>query len=230
MRAVLHVLYLVFNEGHAASSGVELQRRELTGEAIRLARELHALLPGDGEVAGLLALMLLTDARRAARTRADGSLVPLAEQDRGRWDHASIAEGEGLVTAALSNTPLGPYQIQAAIAAVHAEAKVAADTDWPQILHLYDLLERLAPGPMVALNRAVAVAEVHGPDAGLELLGHLESDRRLSRHHRLEAVQAHLLERTGDAAGARRAYLEAARLTTSVPERRYLEAQAARLA
>jgi RNA polymerase sigma factor (sigma-70 family) len=230
MRAVLHVLYLVFNEGHTASSGTELQRRELTGEAIRLARELHALLPGDGEVAGLLALMLLTDARRAARTRADGSLVPLAEQDRARWDHAAIAEGVGLVTEALSSTPLGPYQVQAAIAAVHAEAADAADTDWQQILHLYDLLERLAPGPMVALNRAVAVAEVHGPDAGLELLGRLESDRRLSRHHRLHAVRGHLLERTGDATGARRAYLEAARLTTSVPERRYLEGRAARLA
>ena len=224
------MLYLVFNEGHTASSGTELHRRELTGEAIRLARELHALLPGDGEVAGLLALMLLTDARRAARTRADGSLVPLAEQDRARWDHAAIAEGVGLVTEALSSTPLGPYQVQAAIAAVHAEAADAADTDWQQILHLYDLLERLAPGPMVALNRAVAVAEVHGPDAGLELLGRLESDRRLSRHHRLHAVRGHLLERTGDATGARRAYLEAARLTTSVPERRYLEGRAARLA
>ena len=230
MRAVLHVLYLVFNEGHTASSGTELQRRELTGEAIRLARELHALLPGDGEVAGLLALMLLTDARRAARTRADGSLVPLAEQNRARWDHAAIAEGVGLVTEALSSAPLGPYQVQAAIAAVHAEAADAADTDWQQILHLYDLLERLAPGPMVALNRAVAVAEVHGSDAGLELLARLESDRRLSRHHRLHAVRGHLLERTGDATGARRAYLEAGRLTTSVPERRYLEGRAARLA
>jgi predicted RNA polymerase sigma factor len=229
MRAVLHVLYLVFNEGHTASSGPHLQRRELTGEAIRLTRELRALLPEDGEVAGLLALMLLTDARRAARTRDDGSLVPLAEQDRTLWDAAAIREGIELVTGALASAPLGPYQLQAAIAAVHAEAQRAEDTDWRQILHLYDLLERVAPGPMVSLNRAVAVAEVHGPRAGLELLGTLEGDRRLHGHHRLEAVRAHLLERAGEADAARDAYRVAARLTTSVPERRYLEAQAGRL-
>jgi predicted RNA polymerase sigma factor len=229
MRAVLHVLYLIFNEGHTATSGPDLQRQELTGEAIRLTRALHALLPADGEVAGLLALMLLTDARRAARTREDGSLVPLAEQDRSRWDAAAIREGIALVTEALASTPLGPYQLQAAIAAVHAEASRAEDTDWRQILHLYDLLERFAPGPMVALNRAVAVAEVHGPQAGLELLASLENDRRLRGHHRLEAVRAHLLERAGDLEAARGAYRAAARLTTSVPERRYLEAQADRL-
>jgi predicted RNA polymerase sigma factor len=230
MRAVLHVLYLIFNEGHTASSGPDLQRGELTGEAIRLARELHALLPADGEVAGLLALMLLTDARRESRVRGDGSLVPLAEQYRARWDRDAIREGLALVTDALSSAPLGPYQVQAAIAAVHAEAESAADTDWPQILRLYDLLQKLAPGPMVALNRAVAVAEVHGPRAGLELLGELEDDRRLARHHRLEAVRAHLLERAGDRGAARSSYLAAARLTTSLPERRYLEARAARLA
>jgi predicted RNA polymerase sigma factor len=229
MRAVLHVLYLIFNEGHTASSGPDLQRRELTGEAIRLTRELHALLPGDGEVAGLLALMLLTDARRAARTRPDGSLVPLADQDRTRWDGDAIREGTGLVTSSLASAPLGPYQLQAAIAALHAEAARAADTDWPQILRLYDLLERLAPGPMVSLNRAVAVAEVRGPEAGLELLASLETDRRLRGHHRLEAVRAHLLERAGDLDAARESYRAAARLTTSVPERRYLEAQAARV-
>ena len=230
MRAVLHVLYLIFNEGHTASSGPDLQRTELTGDAIRLARELRALLPGDGEVAGLLALMLLTDARREARVRPDGSLVPLAEQDRTRWDRAAIREGVGLVTEALSSAPIGPYQVQAAIAAVHAEASDAGSTDWDQILRLYDVLERLAPGPMVALNRAVAVAEVHGPRAGLDVLGQLADDRRLRRNHRLAAVHAHLLERAGDGVAARSAYLEAARLTTSVPERRYLEARAARLA
>jgi predicted RNA polymerase sigma factor len=178
MRAVLHVLYLIFNEGHTASSGPDLQRQELTGDAIRLTRGLHALLPDDGEVAGLLALMLLSDARRAARTLPDGSLVPLAEQDRTRWDAAAIREGVGLITETLARAPLGPYQLQAAIAAVHAEAAGAGDTDWRQILHLYDLLERFAPGPMVSLNRAVAVAEVHGPPAGLELLRSLEGDRR----------------------------------------------------
>jgi RNA polymerase sigma factor (sigma-70 family) len=229
MRAVLHVLYLIFNEGHTATSGPDLQRRELTGEAIRLTRALHALLPGDGEVSGLLALMLLTDARREARTRDDGSLVPLAEQDRGRWDAAAIREGTDLVTVALASAPLGPYQLQAAIAALHAEAPTAADTDWRQILHLYDLLERFEPGPMAALNRAVAVAEVHGPAAGLEVLGELEGDRRLRGNHRLQAVRAHLLERAGDEAGARDAYRAAARLTTSVPEGRYLEGRAARL-
>jgi predicted RNA polymerase sigma factor len=226
---VLQVLYLVFNEGYAASSGPDLQRADLTGEAIRLARQLRRLLPDDGEVAGLLALMLLTDARRPARARADGSLVPLAEQDRSRWDAAAIAEGTALVEATLARAPLGPYQLQAAIAAVHDEAARSEDTDWPQILVLYELLERLAPSPVVTLNHAVALAMVRGPRAGLELLATLDSDGRLAGHHRLDAVRAHLLELAGDSAAARDAYRAAARRTTSLPEQRYLEGRAARL-
>jgi RNA polymerase sigma factor (sigma-70 family) len=230
LAAVLHVLYLIFNEGYASTSGPDLQRSELTQEAIRLTRELRRLLPDDGEVAGLLALMLLTDARRAARTRPDGSLVPLAKQDRSRWDRARIEEGLALVTDALSRTAIGPYQLQAAIAAVHAEAPRAEDTDWPQILALYDLLERLAPNPMVTLNRAVALAMVRGSRAGLELLETIEDDERIARSHRLDAVRAHLLEMAGDHAGARAGYRAAARHTTSLPERRYLEGRAAALA
>ena len=229
LSVVLHVLYLIFNEGYTASSGPDLQRGELTTEAIRLAREVRRLLPGDGEVAGLLALMLLTDARRAARTRADGSLVPLADQDRKRWNANYIKEGVALVTGALTGTPLGPYQIQAAIAAVHDEAARATDTDWRQILVLYELLERISPNPMVTLNHAVAVAMVKGPHAGLELLGTLDKDRRLAEHHRLDAVRAHLLEMAGDRAAARSSYQRAARRTTSLPERRYLDARASRL-
>jgi len=228
-RVVLHVLYLIFNEGYTASSGPNLHRRELTAEAIRLTRAVHALLPDDGEVAGLLALMLLTDARRAARTTPDGALVPLAEQDRARWDAAAIAEGTALVDDALAHATLGPYQLQAAIAAVHAEAPTPAQTDWAQILALYGLLERLAPGPMVTLNRAVAVAEVHGPRAGLDVLETLRADERLGQHHRLDAVRAHLLERAGDRAAARAAFRAAARATTSLPEQRYLERRAAAL-
>jgi RNA polymerase sigma factor (sigma-70 family) len=226
---VLHVLYLIFNEGYTATSGPRLHRTDLTGEAIRLARVVHRLLPEDGELAGLLALMLLTDARRPARTRPDGSLVPLEEQDRTRWDQATIKEGVVLVTDALARARIGPYQLQAAIAAVHDEAPTAADTDWDQILALYDLLERLAPNPMVTLNRAVAVAMVRGPDAGLELLATLDADDRMSRHYRLAAVRAHLLEMAGDRAAARTGYQTAARRTTSLPERRYLESRAARL-
>ena len=229
LTVVLHVLYLIFNEGYTASSGPDLQRGELTSEAIRLAREVRRLLPDDGEVAGLLALMLLTDARRAARTRADGSLVPLGEQDRERWNGSYIEEGVALVTDALARSPLGPYQLQAAIAAVHDEAAQAAATDWPQILVLYELLERISPNPMVTLNHAVAVAMVKGPQAGLELLGPLDDDRRLAEHHRLDAVRAHLLEMAGDRAAARSSYRRAARRTTSLAERRYLEARANRL-
>ncbi|MGY0006781.1 RNA polymerase sigma factor [Micromonospora sp. I033] len=230
LRAVLHVLYLVFNEGYTASSGTELHRTELTGEAIRLARELRRLLPGDGEVAGLLALMLLTDAHRAARTGPGGELVPLAEQDRTRWDRAEIDEGVALVTEALTWSAPGPYQVQAAIAAVHAEAPTAADTDWRQIVALYRVLARLAPNPMVTLNQAAAVAMVDGPRAGLALLAPLDADERTAGHHRLAAVRAHLLELAGDRAGARTAYLAAARATTSLPEQHYLEVRAARLA
>jgi RNA polymerase sigma factor (sigma-70 family) len=230
MRVVLHVLYLMFNEGYIASSGPDLQRGELTREAIRLTRAVHAVLPDDGEVAGLLALMLLTDARRAARTHADGTLIALAEQDRGLWNRAYIEEGTALVSAALAHATLGPYQLQAAIAAVHDEASHAQDTDWPQILALYELLERMTSNPMVTLNHAVAVAMVNGPRAGLELLATLDADERVAAHHRLDAVRAHLLEMAGDHAAARYGYRAAARGTTSLPEQRYLEARAARLA
>ncbi|MFD4204525.1 RNA polymerase sigma factor [Micromonospora tulbaghiae] len=228
--AVLRVLYLIFNEGYTASSGEALHRVELTGEAIRLTRELRRLLPDDGEVAGLLALMLLTDAHRAARTGPDGELVPLAEQDRGRWDRDAAAEGVALVTEALTWSAPGPYQVQAAIAAVHAEAPTAEDTDWRQIVALYRVLARVAPNPMVTLNQAVAVAMVDGPRAGLALLATLDADGRTAGHHRLAAVRAHLLDMAGDRTEARAAYLAAARATTSLPERRYLEVRAARLA
>ena len=228
--AVAQVLYLIFTEGHTASAGTALQRVELTGEAIRLARQLHDHLPDDGEVTGLLALMLLTDARRAARSRPDGSLVPLAEQDRSRWDRARIAEGVRLLEAALPTGPVGPYQLQAAIAAVHAEAPGAAATDWAQIETLYRMLDALAPGPVVTLNHAVAVAMVDGPAAGLAMLEPLREDRRLRHHHRLHAVHAHLLEMAGKDAEARAAYATAARLATSIPEQRYLNARAARRA
>jgi len=230
LRAVLHVLYLVFNEGYTASEGDTLTVPALSQEAIRLTRWLHRLLPDDGEVAGLLALMLLTDARRPARTRPDGSLVPLAEQDRSRWDQAKIAEGVALVTRALPRGEVGPYQLQAAIAAVHDEATTMADTDWPQILGLYDLLELAAPNPFTALNRAVAVAMVRGPAAGLEVIAALEADKRMARHHRLIAARAYLRELAGDTAAAAADYLDAARRATSLPERRYLALQASRLA
>jgi RNA polymerase sigma factor (sigma-70 family) len=229
LTAVLHVLYLIFNEGHTASSGAELNRVELTAEAIRLTRQLHQQLPDDGEVPGLLALMLLTDARRPARTGVDGSLVPLAEQDRTRWDAAAIAEGVALITKALQSAPIGPFQVQAAIAAVHDEAPRAELTDWPQILILYGLLQRLAPGPMVTLNRIVAVAMVDGPVVALAELQSAEADPALAGHHRVAAVRAHLLEMAGDLDGARQQYRLAARRTLSIPEQRYLDSRAARL-
>ena len=216
------VLYLIFTEGHTASSGSDLHRVELTTEAMRLTRALHARLPGHGEVAGLLALMLLTDARRQARTRPDGALVPLAEQDRTLWDAAAIAEGVDLITTSLATAPPGPYQLQAAIAAVHAEAARAEDTDWPQILGLYNLLAVLAPGPMVTLNRIVALAMVRGPAAALAQLDAAAADPPLAGHHRVDAVRAHLLEQAGNAQAAREHYRRAAQRTLSVPEKRYL--------
>ncbi|WP_433274030.1 RNA polymerase sigma factor [Actinosynnema sp. CS-041913] len=220
--AVRHVLYLVFTEGHTASSGAALSRVDLTAEAIRLTRR----LPHDGETAGLLALMLLTDARRPARTTPDGALVPLAEQDRTRWDADAIAEGTRLVTDALATHPVGPYQLQAAIAAVHAEATTAEDTDWRQILTLYDLLHSITPGPMVTLNRIVATAMVHGPATALDRLTTAETDPALADHHRVHAVRAHLLDLAGDHETARTHYAQAARATLSLPERRYLEERA----
>jgi RNA polymerase sigma factor (sigma-70 family) len=230
LAAVLEVLYLIFNEGYTASEGVALHRVELTSEAIRLTRQLHDEVPRDdpqtGEVAGLLALMLLTDARRPARQDAEGRLVPLAEQDRGRWDAAAIAEGTALLAATLVAYPIGRYQAQAAIAAVHAEAARAQDTDWPQILALYGLLATLAPGPVVALNEIVALAMVDGPRAALARLE--EAEPGLAGYHRVHAVRAHLLEEAGDRAAARACYRRAAELTLSLPERRYLLDRAAR--
>jgi RNA polymerase sigma factor (sigma-70 family) len=229
LHAVRHVLYLVFNEAYLASAGPELQRVELAEEAIRLARMLHRLLPADGETTGLLALMLLTHARRAARVGAGGVLIPLAEQDRHLWDNGAIAEGVELIEHALASAPIGPYQLQAAIAAVHAEASSAGETDWRQIVGLYTLLERLAPNPIFALNRAVAVAMADGPAAGLTQLAAIESDERLAGHHRVDAVRAHMLELAGERERAADAYRAAARLTTSLPEQRYLESRAAAL-
>jgi RNA polymerase sigma factor (sigma-70 family) len=228
--AVLHVLYLIFNEGYVSTSGPSLQRTELTGEAIRLARMVHRLLPDDGEVAGLLALMLLTDARRRARTGPHGELIPMAEQDRSLWDAGHIAEGVALVTGALPRGPTGPYQLQAAIAAVHDEAPSAEATDWPQIAALYELLMQISDNPVVALNHAVAVAMVRGPQAGLDLLGKLEADQRVATGHQLPAVRAHLLEMAGDQEAARDCYQEAARRAASLPQQRYLHDRAARLA
>jgi RNA polymerase sigma factor (sigma-70 family) len=230
LRVVMQVLYLVFNEGYLASAGPALNRTHLTTEAIRLTRMLNALVPAEGEVAGLLALMLLTDARRAARTTADGSIVPLDEQRRDLWNAAQISEGVALLTRTLGTVPVGPYQLQAAIAAVHDEAPSAGETDWPQILALYEVLERVSPGPVVTLNRAVAVAMVHGPRAGLAVVGTLDADDRMAHNHRLEAVRGHLLELAGDLAAARNSYQRAARMTASLPEQRYLALRAARLA
>jgi RNA polymerase sigma factor (sigma-70 family) len=229
LQAVLHVLYLLFNEGYTSSSGAELRRPELSNEAIRLTRAIHKLLPDSGEIAGLLALMLLTDARRRARTGPEGELIPLAKQDRSLWDQKQISEGVALVSAALSQGSIGAYQLQAAIAAVHDEAATAEDTDWPQILALYDLLRRMSDNPMVMLNHAIAAAMVHGPAKGLELLTALDADGRLSGHYRLDAVRAHLLEMAGEHDAAVIHYRRAASGTTSIAERNYLATQAARL-
>ena len=228
--AVLHVLYLIFNEGYASSSGEQLQRTDLSSEAIRLARIVHQRLPDAEEVSGLLALMLLTDARRQARTAPDGELIPLAEQDRRLWDRRAIDEGTTLITRALSRGAVGPYQIQAAIAAVHDEATSAAATDWPQILALYNLLQHMTENPVVALNRAIALAMVRGPQDGIEAIDALASDPRMAGHYRLDAVRAHLLEMAGDGAGAVLLYRRAVERTLSIPERNYLAAQGARLA
>lgn len=227
--AVLHVLYLIFNEGYASSIGTHLQRTDLANEGIRLARTLHNLSPADAEVAGLLALMLLTDARRAARTGERGELIPLDEQNRALWDQRLIAEGVALISNAFSRGSIGSYQLQAAIAAAHDQAARVEDTDWPRILSLYGLLKYMADNPMVALNHAIATAMVDGPAAGLELLKVLETDPRMVGHHRVEAVRAHLLERMGDHQAAIEHYRAAANRTTSIPERDYLIARAARL-
>jgi RNA polymerase sigma factor (sigma-70 family) len=229
LAAVLHVLYLIFNEGYTSSSGPDLQREDLAREAIRLTRATLGLLPDDSEVAGLLALMLLTDARRRARTGPDGELIPLAEQNRSLWDAAQIAEGTALVTASLSKGAIGAYQLQAAIAALHDEAARPEDTDW-QILALYGLLRRMSDNPMVSLNYAIAAAMVHGPATGLDLLAALDRDPRVAGHYRLDAVRAHLCEMTGDHAAAIAHYRKAAARTTSMPERNYLTTKAARLA
>jgi RNA polymerase sigma factor (sigma-70 family) len=229
LHSVLHVLYLIFNEGYTTSSGPALHRADLSHEAIRLARVVHTLRPTDCEAAGLLALMLLTDARRLARTDNAGELIPLTEQDRALWNRQQIREGVALVASALRKGSVGPYQLQAAIAAVHDEAPQVEDTDWPQILALYELLKRMSDNPMVDLNHAVAVAMVQGAKKGLELLDALETDARLTNNHRLDAVRAHLLELAGDRAGAAKYFRSAAVKTASLPERNYLLTQAARL-
>ncbi|MEO3926777.1 sigma-70 family RNA polymerase sigma factor [Micromonosporaceae bacterium B7E4] len=229
LRVVLHVLYLIFNEGYTASSGTELHRADLAHEAIRLTRMVHAQLPEDEEVTGLLALMLLTHARRRARTTAAGDLVPLDEQDRTKWDRGMVDEGIELARVSLAGPALGPYQLQAAIAATHDDATTAEETNWAQVHALYLILERIAPNPMVTLNRAIALAEIEGPSAGLALLSTLDDDERLAGHHRLLSVRAHLLEKTGDPAGAYDDYRRAAKSTASIAEQRYLESRASRV-
>ncbi|MEV6065344.1 DUF6596 domain-containing protein [Nocardia sp. NPDC052001] len=226
LTSVLHVLYLIFTEGYAATTGPALHRVELSAEAIRLARMVFQLLPEDGEVAGLLALMLLTDARRDARAASDGTPVPMAEQDRTRWDAAAIAEGIALITAALPRGPVGPYQLQAAIAALHDEAPTYDATDWPQITLLYEQLLARTDNPVIALNHAVAVAMSRGPQQGLDLIDKLRADPRLADDHRLHAARAHLLNMLGDPEAARAAFGRAATLTTNLPLQRYLRAQA----
>jgi RNA polymerase sigma factor (sigma-70 family) len=228
--AVLHVLYLIFNEGYASSTGAALHRTDLSNEAIRLTSVVHGMLPADGEVAGLLALMLLTDARRPARTGPEGELIPLDEQDRTKWNRRAIEEGIALLTRTLPRGAVGPYQVQAAIAAVHDEAARVEDTDWPQILGLYGLLERMSASPMVTLNRAIARAMVDGPQAGLAMLQSLDTPDKLAGHHRLHAVRAHLLQMSGDTAAAIAEYRLAAARTASIPEQQYLLTRAAKLA
>ena len=229
LAVVLHVLYLIFNEGYATTAGEQLQRTDLTAEAIRLTRMLHRTRPDDDEATGLLALMLLTDARRAARTDEHGDLVPMAEQDRSRWDAAHIREGVALLTAAVAHHNPGPYQIQAAIAALHDEAPTAEATDWAQIRALYEALLRVSDNPVVALNHVVAVAMAEGHAAGRSRLAVLAADPRLAEHPRFHAVSAHLLEMAGEVDAARTAYAEAARRSTSIPQQRYLNTRAARL-
>ncbi|HUQ84301.1 MAG TPA: DUF6596 domain-containing protein, partial [Gemmatimonadaceae bacterium] len=230
LAAVLHVLYLIFNEGYASSVGETLQRTDLSNEAIRLTRAVRALLPNDAEVAGLLALMLLTDARRAARTGTSGEIIPLDEQDRSLWNRPLIDEGVALISATLPKGAIGPYQLQAAIAAVHDEAPSAEDTDWEEILALYGVLKRISDNPMVALNHAIASAMVHGPESGLALVAALDGDARVAGHYRLDAVRGHLFERLGDHDRALAHYRAAAERTTSLPERDYLVLKASRLA
>ena len=233
LSAVLHVLYLIFNEGYTSSAGPALQRRDLSNEAIRLARAVVNLLPpgadGAEEASGLLALMLLTDARRAARSGPEGEIIPLMEQDRSLWDQRAISEGLALVRATLSKGAIGAYQLQAAIAALHDEAGRAEDTDWPQILALYGLLKRMSHNPMVALNHAIATAMVQGAPAGLALLEALDADGGLAGHYRLDAVRAHLLEMAGDHDAAIQHYQAAAARTTNIPERNYLTTKASQL-
>ena len=227
--SVLHVLYLIFSEGYASSIGAQLQRLDLAREAIRLTRGAKALLPEDAEIAGLLALMLLTNARRAARTGPNEELIPLDKQDRGLWERDEITEGTDLLALALSRGAVGLYQLQAAIAAVHDETERPEDTDWPQIVALYALLQRVAPSPMATLNHAIAIAMVHGPERGLERLRALDNDERLGGHYRLDAVRGHLFEKVGDFEKAVHHYRTAAAGTTSIPEQNYLMTQAARL-
>jgi predicted RNA polymerase sigma factor len=229
LAAVLHVLYLIFTEGYAATAGPRLHRVELSTEAIRLVRMVHKVLPDDAEVAGLLALMLLTDARRPARTTARGELVPLAEQDRALWNTSYIREGIELITEALQRGMPGPYQLQAAIAAIHDEAPSWETTDWPQITALYELLLAMSDNPMIVLNHAVAVAMADGPSAGLQRLETLAHDKHLAEDHRLYAVRAHLLEMRGDTDAAREMYRAAARRATNLPQQRYLISRASRL-
>jgi predicted RNA polymerase sigma factor len=229
LRSVLHVLYLIFNEGYSASAGPHLRRADLSQEGIRLTRMALRLQPENTEIAGLLALMLLTDARRHARIGPNDELIPLAQQNRALWDREQIAEGVALLSAALPKGSVGPYQLQAAIAAIHDEAERPEDTDWPQILALYELLKSMSDNPMVILNHAIAAAMVDGPKEGLNLLDALKGDPRIAEHYRMDAVRAHLLEMVGDPQAAARYYRAAAGKTVNLPERNYLLMQAARL-